>query len=82
MIIESGSGVNIQYVPFPDGVSATHTENEDGSFTIFINERISESAKWCAYLHELYHIKCGHLQSDTPADIIELMTAIGMDVIT
>lgn len=73
-------GVHLIYLDFPRGVRGTHTENEDGSFTIFINQNLSGSEKNRVYLHELAHIENNDLSSDESADIIELLRNAGYKI--
>ena len=44
--------------------------NTDGSFTIIINEALSDVEKWEAYCHAMTHIKADHF-SDGSADEME-----------
>lgn len=47
------------------------TENEDGSFSVFIDSSLSSSQQLEAYHHALEHIQADDFASDLPADVIE-----------
>lgn len=46
-------------------------ENPDGSFTIFINDYLSQERRLKAYNHAISHIKNGDFEKKTSVDIIE-----------
>ena len=46
----------VYYIDFKNSVPATSTKNEDGSYSIFINARLSQEQQVNAYMHELQHI--------------------------
>ena len=48
---------NVYYVDFPTKVHEMVTLNEDGSYSIFINGRLSHAAQLKAYKHALNHIR-------------------------
>jgi hypothetical protein len=52
---------NVQVVlyDFKNSVPGTVTPNSDGTYTIFINSRLSREMQEEVYLHELRHIKNG-----------------------
>ena len=45
------------------------TVNEDGSYTIFINTRLSRDAQYKAYLHAISHIRNGDFDKDNVQEI-------------
>lgn len=49
--------VNVQVLDFGNSIPATVTINEDGSFSIFLNARLSYEQRMQAYLHEMRHIQ-------------------------
>ena len=49
--------VNVFLVDFPTKAHGMVTANEDGSFTILLNARLSLSQQRKAYRHEMWHIK-------------------------
>ena len=48
---------NVIFIDLPTKVNEAVTLNEDGSYTIFINSRISYENRLRAYKHALIHIK-------------------------
>lgn len=48
--------VNVQILDFGNSIPAAVTANDDGSYSIFINARISYENRIQAYQHELRHI--------------------------
>ena len=63
--------VNVVYIALPAKVKGITTENEDGSFTIFIDKDLSSDQQRETYLHEMDHIASGDLRSILSADQIE-----------
>lgn len=51
--------INVQILDFGNSIPATVTINDDGSFSIFLNARLSYERRMQAYLHELRHIQRG-----------------------
>lgn len=64
--------VNVQIIDFGNSVPATVTINEDGSFSIFLNARLSYERRLEAYMHELRHIESNDLNSRKTVEEIEL----------
>lgn len=66
----------IHFVKFPTNEQAACvTVNRDGTYTILVNQEVSESRQRKAIQHELKHIEDGHLYlNDIEVDRIELMT--------
>lgn len=56
--------VNIQLINFPNPGKEMVVPNDDGSFTILINSRISHEEQLKAYQHAMRHIKSGDFQKD------------------
>lgn len=46
----------MHYIDMPTNIKGTSTLNDDGSYSIFINSRLSNQAQSDAYMHELKHI--------------------------
>ena len=46
----------VHYLNMPTSVKSNVTHNEDGSYSIFINARLSQNQQANAYMHELEHI--------------------------
>ena len=64
---------NVQIIDFHTSERATHTINDDGSYTIFINARLSRKQQQISYKHELEHIYNQDLHSCLDADEIEYL---------
>lgn len=66
------SDVFVHYIDFKNSVPATSTVNEDGSYSIFINSRLSDVQQSNAYIHELKHILQMDFESrDRNIDVLE-----------
>ena len=64
--------INVQLVDFHE--TKGHeliTENEDGTFTILINSRLSDEAIYKAYQHAVRHIERNDFEKDDDPDQIE-----------
>ena len=64
--------VNVQILDFGNSVPATVTTNEDGSFRIYINARLSYERRLEVYQHEMRHICCNDFSTDKTVDKIEV----------
>lgn len=51
--------VFVHLLNLPDGTSETVSENSDGTYSIFINARLSTDRQLRAYRHALKHIRSG-----------------------
>lgn len=49
--------INIVIAPLERGIDALTRCNEDGSYTILINNNLSQEKAHKALLHEVFHIK-------------------------
>ncbi len=59
----------IRRLAFPNtAVKAATFPNDDGSFDIYVNTRLSEAEQQQALEHELRHIRLGHFYSDAPIE--------------
>ena len=64
--------INIQLIDFKNSkAKETVVYNEDGSYTIFINSRISKEQQLNAYQHALNHINRSDFEHTTSADTTE-----------
>lgn len=63
--------VIITYQPLPRSVPALVHENDDTSYTIIINDALSDAAKKKAAIHELRHIERGDLGSEQDVNHVE-----------
>jgi len=53
--------INVQMKNLPTSIKAMTTPNIDGSYTIFLNSRLTYEQQREGYLHEIEHIfKCDH----------------------
>ena len=50
------------------------TENEDGSYSVFIDPDLSENERIERFIHAVKHINRNDFQRDTTADIAEYET--------
>ena len=56
--------ISYQVILMDMTVNEVVTENEDGSYTIFINSRLNYEKQMKAYLHALKHITGDDFQKD------------------
>ncbi len=70
--------VQVRLIDFPAKGNEVVTKNEDDTYTIFINAKLSQETQRKAYLHALNHIKRGDFEKNN-ADQIEFEVH-GMDV--
>lgn len=61
----------VYYADFPPTVRGVVTPNDDGTFSIFLNSRLSDSQKLLTYLHEVHHIENDDFYNGQPLQIIE-----------
>lgn len=54
-----------------NSVKEAVSQNEDGSFTIFINDSLHPQAKYDAYMHALKHINNNDFFREDEVDYIE-----------
>lgn len=50
------SDIFVHYIDFETSIPATSTVNEDGSYSIFLNSRLTREQQINGYMHELKHI--------------------------
>ena len=62
--------IGVYYIDMPSRVEEQIVFNEDGSFTIFINARLTQERQMLAYQHALIHIMQDDFSKDN-ADEIE-----------
>lgn len=65
--------INLNLIDFPTKGRELVTENEDGSYTILINSRLSNEDQMKAYHHAMGHILRNDFESEETADEIEAM---------
>lgn len=56
MTIDPMIDYSVHFVPLGNGVKEAVTENEDGSYTIFLDSRLSFEAQKEAFTHAMRHI--------------------------
>ena len=61
----------VREVPFPYSVKSCVTPNNDGSFSIYINSKLSQDQKRKALDHEIDHIENDDFYNNKPIDKIE-----------
>lgn len=66
------SDIFVHYIDFKNSIPATSTVNDDGSYSIFINSRLSDSQQADGFIHELKHILQLDFESrDRNIDVLE-----------
>lgn len=63
--------VNVNVINFPNCGHELVTENEDGSYTILINAKLSSEDQQKAYDHAMYHITHNDFEKDNVQEIEE-----------
>ena len=67
-----GSYIFVRLIRFPStAVRAVTLPNDDGTFDIYINERLPEELRREALEHELKHIRKDHFYNDDPVWVNE-----------
>lgn len=70
MLIENADYF-IRMVPFPVGIGGAVTPNDDGTFSIYINQNEDYVHNREALDHEVEHILQDHFYADKPIEVIE-----------
>lgn len=65
--------INIVIAPLERGIEALTRCNEDGSFTIIVNNSLSQEKAHKAILHEVFHIRNNDFSKFEHANILEKM---------
>jgi len=65
-------GYQVHFIKLPDDVRSCVTLNEDDTYSIFIDDRLSCAQQWIAFVHEMKHILRGDFSSDRTADELEI----------
>lgn len=67
-----GADYFVRVVPFPvDCVGGMVTPNDDGTYSVYINENVDPYRQKEAYKHEVGHIVNGDFYNDKPIEEIE-----------
>ena len=61
--------LNVHLIDLPVKVKETVSENEDGSYSIFLNSRHTYETQMKSYMHALEHIKENDFSGDNVQDI-------------
>ena len=61
----------IRLIPLPVKVEGVTLPNDDGSYDIYINARLSPAMQQETLEHELRHIRRGHFETDMPVSRME-----------
>ena len=61
----------VYYEKFPPSIRGLVTPNDDGTFSIFLNSRMSDAWKLVTYAHEVKHIQNDDFYNDIPIQRIE-----------
>lgn len=64
-------------VDMPSRIGATVVPNEDGTYTVYINSRLSAEKQRESYMHELIHINGGDIYKNMSVNEIELAARKG-----
>ena len=62
---------HVRVVPLPLRVEGVTLPNDDGSFDVYINARLSPQKQQDTLAHELRHIRSGHFSLDMPLERME-----------
>lgn len=71
MLLNDDYNINVQIIDFGNSIPATVTINDDGSFSIFLNARLSYERRLEAYWHEMRHIQNQDFYGDMSVDEME-----------
>ncbi len=63
--IDYDTEVYIYYVDMPCSVGSNVVENPDGSYTLYLNSRMTHEGNMRGYMHELAHLRNGDLNCCT-----------------
>lgn len=64
--------INVVYADMPTRVRSYVVANEDTSYTIILNSKLSHEQHLISYNHEVEHIKRGDYDKKCSADLIEV----------
>ena len=71
MLLNDDYNINVQIIDFGNSIQETVTINDDGSFSIFLNARLSYERRLEAYWHEMRHIQNQDFYGDMSVDEME-----------
>jgi hypothetical protein len=69
--------IGVYLVDLPHGIRGFTRKNEDGSYTMLINARLSSEMQIQTYDHEIQHIDCGDYDSAKEVDELEFNRHVG-----
>lgn len=64
-------GLYVYTYPLPGSIRAFTVNNDDGTYSVVINDSLSRECQLKAYEHEIAHIEAGDFDSELSADEIE-----------
>jgi hypothetical protein len=64
--------VFVSYVDLPATIRSFVVSNDDSTYTIILNSKLSHEQNLISYIHELEHIKRGDYDKKCSADLIEI----------
>lgn len=65
-------GIFVNYADLPCAIGAFVISNNDDTYTIILNSRLSREKNMESYAHELLHIKNGDYEKKCSIDLIEI----------
>ena len=71
------TNIYIYYVDMPCSIKSNVVKNDDGSYTLYLNSRLSHEANVEGYLHEVKHINNHDFTSFEDIQTIESRTHRG-----
>ena len=68
-----GRDYYVRMIPLPRNIAGVSSALPDGTYNIYVNERLSVELQWDAFLHELLHCEAGHFDEwkDLPIEVKE-----------
>ena len=64
--------VFVSYEDLPATIRSFVVSNDDSTYTIILNSKLSHEQNLISYIHELEHIKRGDYDKKCSADLIEI----------
>lgn len=77
MVIILVEYIGVYLVDLPHGIRGFTSKNEDGSYSIMINARLSSEMQIQTYDHEIKHIDNGDYDGVKKVDCLEYIRHIG-----
>ena len=64
--------VYVYYIDMPCSIDSNIVENPDGSFTLYLNSRMTHERNIEGYLHEMFHLQQGDLDGTSNIHDVEI----------